>query len=280
VLVAFQILVDFLDVVNERTAAAGPTNGRQLHLALIDAVDVNRATSNYYRYHPWQNDGGYAQALVENCRRWCSQLPSYEWVHSHLVLEATRMQVLGINHEPNPIHRDAALKEWVETIGDVPGGLTWFELTAAASSTLTIHALLALAAEPTCDLLAVESVRGVYFPWASAANTMLDSYVDQGEDAACGDHSYISHYETPRLALERTRWLIHRSLTKARDLPNGERHALVIASMVAMYLSKDSARDSALNPATTSLIAAGGPLTESLLPILRLWRIAYKLRAA
>jgi tetraprenyl-beta-curcumene synthase len=280
VLVAFEIMVDFLDSVNERAAAAGQANGRQLHVALIDALDVNRPMSNYYRYHPWQNDGGYAQALVETCRKGCSELPSYERVRSQLIVETSHAQVLGVNHEPESIQRDAALREWAEKICGRPNDLTWFELTAAASSTLTIHALLALAAEPTWNPLDVRAVRDVYFPWASAANTMLDSYVDQDEDTARGDHSYISHYETPRIALERTRWLIQHSLTEARALPNGERHALIIASMIAMYLSKDSARTSGMNATTASLVAAGGPLTESLLPILRLWRIANGLHGA
>jgi hypothetical protein len=47
-----------------------------------------------------------------------------------------------------------------------------------------------------------------------------------------------------------------------------------------MYLSKDSARTEALRASTASFIAAGGALTGVLLPILRLWRIAYAQRSA
>jgi tetraprenyl-beta-curcumene synthase len=279
-LVAFEILLDFLDDVNERGAAAGQANGLQLHLALIDAVDVYRPISDYYRYNPWQNDGGYARALVETCRTGCSQLPSYRRVREQLVMEAGRTQILGLNHEPEPMHRDAALRKWVEEIGGNPSDLTWFEIAAAASGTLAIHALLALAAEPARNSLDVKQVRNVYFPWASAAATLLDSYVDRSEDAANGAHSYIAHYDTPQIALRRVRWLIQRSLSEARALPNGERHALIVACMVAMYLSKDSARGSAMYSTTTSLIAAGGSLTKVLLPAVRLWRMANGLRTA
>ena len=38
-LVAYQILWDFLDSVNERGADRGTVNGRHLHLALVDALD-------------------------------------------------------------------------------------------------------------------------------------------------------------------------------------------------------------------------------------------------
>ena len=50
--------------------------------------------------------------------------------------------------------------------------------------------------------------------------------------------------------------------------------------MVAMYLSKDSARTPAMHPTTRSLVHAGGSLAMLMLPILRLWRIAYALRSA
>ena len=49
--------------------------------------------------------------------------------------------------------------------------------------------------------------------------------------------------------------------------------------MVAMYLSKDSARDPALHATTDSFVRAAGSLTRLLLPILRLWRITNGQRA-
>ncbi len=104
---------------------------------------------------------------------------------------------------------------------------------------------------------------------------MLDSYVDQAEDLANGDHSYVSHYPTPQLAAARIRELVERSLMEARSLRDGERHAVIVACMVAMYLSKDSAHTEAMSETTGSLVRAGGSLTRLLLPILRLWRIAY-----
>ena len=62
-LVAYQIIWDFLDSVSERGASAGQANGRQLHLALIDALDPSRPLSDYYLHNPWREDGGYLNAL-------------------------------------------------------------------------------------------------------------------------------------------------------------------------------------------------------------------------
>jgi hypothetical protein len=55
---------------------------------------------------------------------------------------------------------------------------------------------------------------------------------------------------------------------------------VIVACMVALYLSKDSA----LMPGTAStsqmLLRSGGPLTALLGPVLRTWRTAYSLRGA
>ena len=65
--------------------------------------------SDYYRYHPWREDGGYLRALVEACRRGCAALPSYGRVRPLVVREARRAQVLALNHDTEPLGRDAAL---------------------------------------------------------------------------------------------------------------------------------------------------------------------------
>jgi tetraprenyl-beta-curcumene synthase len=275
VLVAYQALWDFLDNVNERGAQAGIANGRQLHLALVEALDPDGPTSDYYRYHPWREDGGYLRSLVCACRENCARLPSYERVRASLIQEAVRAQVLGINHELDPIRRDMTLRTWAVQERHKEFDVDWFELTAAASASLTIFALLALSAEPSCAESDIERTRNAYFPWVSATATMLDSYVDEVEDTANGDHRYIAHYPNPQFTAERLRHLIQRSFSEARALPNGEQHELIVACMIAMYLSKESARTKAMRATTNKLVNAGGPLTKALLPILRLWRIAY-----
>jgi tetraprenyl-beta-curcumene synthase len=280
VLVAYEIIWDFLDSVNESGAGAGQANGRQLHLALIEALDPTRPISDYYRYHPWRGDGGYLRALVAVCRTSCRSLPSYERVRPLVVQEAIRAQVLAVNHDPDPGCRDRTLHTWAGC--EFPDGheAAWFELTGAASASLTIHALLALSAESECPDVDLARTQSAYFPWISAATTMLDSFVDQAEDVANGDHSYVAHYSTPEIAAARIRELIERSLTEALALPHAESHTLIVACMVAMYLSKDSARAGSMHLTTRSLVQAGGSLTRLLLPILRLWRIAYAQRSS
>ncbi len=99
-LVAYEIMADFLDSAIERGAHAGIVNGRQLHLALVEAVDITSPISDYYQYHPWRDDGGYLSRLVATCRRGCTELPSYESVRPLLMRAATLAQVQGLSHEP------------------------------------------------------------------------------------------------------------------------------------------------------------------------------------
>ena len=197
-----------------------------------------------------------------------------------VVREANRAQVLALNHDTDPGLRDAALRSWAAREFSGEQEASWFELSGAASASLTVHAFLALAADPSCTETDVLHTYAAYFPWLSAATTMLDSYVDQAEDAVNGDHRYIAHYSSQAVAGERVCELVTRSAQEARRLRNGHRHAVIAACMVAMYLSKDSARTPAMRATTARLVRAGGSLTRLLLPILRLWRIAFSQRSA
>jgi tetraprenyl-beta-curcumene synthase len=278
-LVSYEIALEFLDELSERVAGAGHRNAHQLHLALAEALDPGASISDYYCFLPGAVDGGYLTALVETCRRHCVSLPSYPRVRGVAVREATRAQVLALNHDPDAARRDAALQTWVAREFTGEPNASWFELSGAATASLTVHVLLALAAEPNLEASYLDRAHAVYFRWCSLAATMLDSYVDQFEDLTSGDHSYIGHYPNGDIAVDRLREIIGGALLEANTLSAGPRHAVLVASMVAMYLSRDSAWVPALRADTRQLIRAGGSLTRLLVPVLRAWRIAYGLRS-
>ncbi len=185
----------------------------------------------------------------------------------------------ALNHDSDPAERDEALRRWAEREFAGEQGLSWFELSSAASASLAVHAFLALAARPACTEAEVKQTCDAYFPWISGTATMLDSYVDQVEDELEGNHRYVAHYESRTLAGERLRTLVSRSAVEARRLRDGHRHAVIASCMVAMYLSKDSARTPAMRESTASFVDAGGSLTRLLLPVLRCWRIIFAQRA-
>jgi tetraprenyl-beta-curcumene synthase len=302
-LVEFEVMADFLDTASERSAcvmgaharvgsevrpararASGArsrcaaASGVQLHRALSEALDPGAPVSAYYRHHPWGEDGGYLRALVAACRVRCARLPSYERVRARAIRAATLARVLGLNHEPDPDVRDAALGEWARREARGWGELEWFESTAAASGWLTVLALLALAAGVELEERRVRDTCAAYLPWVSLAGTMLDSYADRAQDAADGEHSYIAHYPCAEVAVRRVEELVREAALRARTLPDGARHGVIVGCMVALYLSKDSARTPQMRAGTRRLACAGGSLARLLLPVLRAWRVAYALR--
>jgi cytochrome P450 len=270
-LVAYQVMWDFLDSVSERGACTGHANGRQLHRALVEALDPETPISDYYRYHPWKDDGGYLLALVETCRQMCSELPSYQQVRHSLLRGVEGCAIQHLNHEPESQRRNAALKRWAERESDDKHKLDWFESSAAAGAFMP-HVLLALAAESSCEQHDLIAVQSVYFPWVALVIAMLDSYVDRQHDAANASHSYFAHYASETVALERLAAIIRRIVTQAARLPKGRRHVVLTEGIVAMYLSTPDVGTPRIREHSHTLAHASGPLTRLLLLIAYLWR--------
>lgn len=279
VLVAFELLADFLDCASERGAFVGVTNGLQLHRALIEALDPQLPLSDYYRYHPWSDDGGFLEALVRTCRETCVRLPSFDVARPYIARAVELAQVLALNHEEDDDRRDGLLRAWARAHFADDEGLAWFELTGGASAWLTVLALLALAADEACDTDDAHATYHAYLPWISLAGTLLDSYGDQDADASDGAHQYVGHYGSPDIAARRIGEVLRRSLGEASSLRHGARHRVLVCAMAAMYLSKDSAREPAWRTRTRSLICSGGPLTRLLVPALRAWRVVHHQQA-
>jgi tetraprenyl-beta-curcumene synthase len=272
-LAAYQITLDYLDTISERPCDDPLGNGWQLHLALTESVQPGGSVSDYYCLHPQHADGGYLRSLVELCRTGCASLPAFPRVRRRALRAAHLGTVQVPNHDPCEARRTAGLRAWVERELPGPSELCWFELTAAASSSLWTLALLALAADPDLREDDVIEAEAVYFPWICAASTLLDAFVDQASDRAEGNHSYVEHYDNPAEMVDRLCEIVYRSVHGARQLRNGERHALIAAGMVSMYLSKASVREPELRAAAERIARAAGSLPRVQLPIMRAMRI-------
>lgn len=270
-LVAYQTLWDYLDNVSERGAFTGSDNGYQLHRALADALDPDAPISDYYRYHPWSDDGGYLKTLVSTCQRCCLALPAYAQVRPLVLAGVRECAIQAINHLPDSRRRERELKAWAERQQPAHHQLQWFELTAAASAFLP-HALLALATEPLNDTAYATQVHDAYYPWMALAIAMLDSYVDAAQDTANGSHSYITHYTDRHVMCERLREILTLTMRETARLPNGPRHLLIAAGMMAMYLSACVGSEPEAIAINKRIAIGGGSFTRLLLPAAGLWR--------
>jgi tetraprenyl-beta-curcumene synthase len=279
-LVAYEIMADFLDSTVERGAHVGVCNGRQLHLALVEAVDVGGPISDYFSHHPWREDGGYLPRLVEACRYGCMCLPSYLGVRPLLLRAAALAQVQGINHELDLLLREALLKAWARDKSEAGSEIGWYEVAGAASAWLTVLALMSVAAEPVLAVGQAAEVFLAYFPWLSLTATLLDSFGDLVDDRLKKENSYIANYGSLDAAVERMDEVVRRATIEVCLLRNGARHTVILAAMVAMYLSKDSVFTPEMKPLSVNLLRSTGPLAVWLGPVLRAWRVAYALREA
>jgi tetraprenyl-beta-curcumene synthase len=277
-LVAYQVIANYLDVVSERGAEHRGASAGSLMLALVDAVDVDAPLRDYYADHPWADDGGWLRALVLRCRSACATLRRYRNARPLLLCEARRGHALELCHDPDPRRRDEALATFVAREFDVVPGAPWFELAGSATSLMPVLVLLALAADETGTDDDLRAALAVYSPGVGALSTMLDSYIDQVQDAETGSWSAIAYYPDPQTAQLRVAALIDRTLRDAAQLRHGPRHTVILAAMLAMYFTSDSATSEPIAESTRRLRRYGGVLTAVLIPILRCWRVLYAQR--
>jgi tetraprenyl-beta-curcumene synthase len=272
-LVAFQTMYDYVDTVSEHPEAASPANARQLHYALLNALDRQAPEPDYYALAPARDDNGYLRDLVAACRHACASLPAYPTVTDHVGRFAQFIVAYQGIIGAGPTRIDTTA-DWAHQYAGAHPELRWWEIAAAAGSSLPVLALLAAAADPAtraCDAAAIERA---YFPWIAALHTLLDSLIDQTEDALAGHHSLVSHYASEREAADRLSELTQRSVQLARGLPRGKHHEAILSAMASYYLADpEASRPQARQARQAVLTALGGPTAPALL-IFRIRRLA------
>jgi tetraprenyl-beta-curcumene synthase len=243
-LVAYQLLLDYLDGVSERPCADPFANGLSLHRAFEVALDPDAPHQDYYELAPADSDGGYLHELIEACRAPLRELPSYAAVRGPLLRQARLCrQSQALNHALPGGAVDERVAEWAtKTAAEVglDAHFEWWELlAAAAASSLNIGALLALGAAPGATAADAERVESAYFPWASGLNALLDSLVDLEEDPAHASH--IRRYATPELAGERLAEIAAGARRRLAGLPDAPLRGAILDAMGAQYLAQPEA---------------------------------------
>jgi tetraprenyl-beta-curcumene synthase len=250
-LVAYVLLWSYVDVRTERD----PHADLRLHQALLAGLR-----------EPLPGDAFagdvYLAALLAACRHGCAALPSW-----HVVapvawrLADDGRAVQAINHGPAS-HAPARLRAWGET-----RGASWAEACAAASSPLAIHALMALAAHDRAAAADAEIMAAAYGP-VSALGVVCDHLIDHAEDVAAVNHSYLRYVDSRALV-----HLADRAGSSVRRLYDGERHAVILAAMVGMFLSRPNASSPADPDAARAILDAIGPPAPQLHAVLQTLQI-------
>jgi tetraprenyl-beta-curcumene synthase len=259
-IVAFEVMYDYLDAVSEMDAADALASGLQLHCALSAAIVEPLAPVDFYAHHPLSGDDGYLVDLAAFCRRRFTALPGAASVRDVAVDAVERCgQGQSRTHAAGGADEDD-FRVWTRSLaGASASGYLWWELAAGSASSLGVHALFAAAADPwmTRD----EALRwyGAYFPGVCALSTLLDSLIDYEEDHVTGTHSYVAYYGTPRMAAERLAFVARDADEAVRALRRGRRHAVLGSGVAGFYLSAVEARGSFANSAREAVLASLSP---------------------
>lgn len=262
-LVAFQAMYDYLDTISEQPGSDALRNGRQLHTALVDALTPDSPHSRAYAIHPQHEDGGYLASFIDTCRSACLSLPGFSVVAPTARSAARQaMRSQGYNHaltSGSPPLPPETVARWARSAGGELHGLSWWEVIGATGSSLAMLALIAAAGDSRLDSAEGEAIYAVYFPWAGAVLALIDSLVDLAHDASYGTHSLAARYPSSHVAAARLETLTSRALKATSKTRHPERHALIIASMIALFASAPEARSPHAQMAIRGAVAACGP---------------------
>ncbi len=273
-IVAYQLLYDYLDAVNELPGCTDLRNGLQLHEALIDAVSPDRPLADHYLHNPNGRDGGYIILLAEACRRVVRSLPSAVGVAPILERAARRCGEAQSHNHAIMTEGEQGLIGW--SLEQSSGsGYLWWELAAGGISCLAIHALFALAAEMQGTSQDAALVDEAYFPPICAISALLDSLADHVSDAGTTNHSFTVRYRDSLHAAERFASIAEDASVRIGRLGHRRRHLAILRGIVAFYLSSPSVREGFSAPVAENLMLSGGPLTHTMRAVMRLRRHAH-----
>jgi tetraprenyl-beta-curcumene synthase len=236
-LVAFQTAYNYLDTLAEQPAADPVANGRQLHLALLVALDPLASHPDYYALHPQREDDGFIAALVDTCRSAFIMLPSNAAASAAAWAAAARIVAFQSLNLTEPQGGHEALEHWARLQTPNGSGLDWWQTAAAGGSSLAVHALIAVAANPNVAPEEIAAIQDAYFPWICALHSLLDSLVDAAEDELAGQHNLLAYHGNAGQAAFAMKMLARRATARASALPDGVRHRVILIAMATYYLS-------------------------------------------
>lgn len=274
-IVAWQAAYDYADLLAEQPCGDRSANARQLHLALLRALQPWVPHDDYYALCASSEDGGYLLDMIDTTRGALAQMSNNRPASGPTEAAITRIIAYQALNQGD----HSALARWADDQTSPDSALQWWETAAAGASSLAVLALLAAAADPRLSSGDIAAIERAYYPWIGALHTLLDSLVDLGEDAGAGQVSLLSHYSSAEEAGARLQMITERALGAARGLRGGDLHALILAGMVSLYLTAPEASLPEAAPISERILAVlGGAATPSMW-VLRARRAAGRTRS-
>lgn len=279
-IVAYEVMYDYLDGLTEEPTDDPLENGHRLYQAFMDAITLSvEPQGDYYASHQQQDDSGYLDELVTVVRRAIAGLPSALAIADAARRAAARCAEAQIRAHAVPRLGSAQLEQWArkETSGTPLG---WQEfLAGAASSVLSVHALIAAAADSRTTPDEAAEIDTVYLS-ICALSTMLDSLVDHEHDEQTGQAGYVRYYDNHDLLGRDLVKAARRAAEHATPLRHGAHHTMTLVGVAAYYASAPAATGNFAQPVTERICNELKPLITPTRAIMRAWRTAKRARRA
>ena len=272
-LVDLQGVFDYADTLMEQPSDAPALNASRLHHAFIAALQPELLHHDYYLHHPRREDGGYLAELADTCRAAIGTLPSYPVVAEVVTQHARRVVFYQSDINLSTADDHPRLEQWARQQASGTA-LNWWEVGAACGSSLAIFAQVAAAADPELTSGEVRAIEDLYWPWAQSLHIFLDSLIDRAEDRETNQPNLLDHYASQAEMIERLGLLASETVKRAREV--APHHRLILAGMVALYLSDDQAWIASARPASEAILAATGTLARPALLLLRSRRLVLR----
>ena len=270
-LVAFQAIYNYADLLAEQPSEDPVGNARGVHQALLMALDPTGESSVHDSHLAGEHvDRDFLAEMIAACETASWQLPSYGTIAATVCRAAKRL----VAFQSLSLAQQGELESWAKSQNPASTDFAWWEVAAAAGSSMSVHALLAAAASPELTGQDVATIDAAYFPCIGALHSLLDSLVDEQEDAATGQLRLLDCYPSRRQATAGLRQLTARALAATRELPSGADHALLVTAMACSYLAAPEASSSSVDQVARQVRTSLGPLARPMLLVFKLRRLA------
>jgi hypothetical protein len=224
-LVAYQVMHDYLDSVTEQAPRNALGSARRMHRALEAAFKPGCPHPDYF-HDSEPGDGGYLSGLVDACRERMTNLGMPTTTRRRAIqLASLSGEAQSRLHAGQDVD---VVSSWAADHSETHM-LNGWELAAAACSTLAIYAIIASATDPRTD--DISSVEAAFVPWGNALSTLLDRFVDVEADAAAGTR--LSDPPTTDRLVALADEVARRCWTH----PRGAQISVILAGMTAYYAS-------------------------------------------
>jgi hypothetical protein len=227
---------------------------------------------------PKAADADYLWALSDEVANGLRSLPATQQIQEAMRAAAERCAAAQTRLHAARALGDGQVERWAREQGR-SSGLDWRAFAAGcASSVLSMHALIAAAADPSTSTADAREIDTAYLAIAGVI-TMLDSLVDEQADRERGEAGFTRLFDSGEELAQCLLELTREAHARAQAAPHGPHHVMTLAGAVAYYATHPGAHEGRTHQIAQTLRRELSPTIWPTLAVMGGWRVAKRSRA-